>query len=192
VRAAAFLDRDGVLNALAPDPVTGAPESPLEPAEVRLLPGAADGARRLRDAGYVLIGVTNQPGAAKGFVTTHELALVHERVLALLEEQGVSFDGFEICPHHPDGVVAALSGECDCRKPAPGMLLKAASEHDLDLGASWMIGDTDTDVAAGLAAGCHTLLIEHRASAHKRGGGAPAELRAPDLLAAAAMILSCG
>jgi D-glycero-D-manno-heptose 1,7-bisphosphate phosphatase len=191
VRSAAFLDRDGVLNELVPDPLTGAAESPLDPADVALVPGAAAGALRLREASYLLIGVSNQPAAAKGVVSLDTLERVQARVLELLAAEGVSFDAFEICHHHPAGVVAGLSGACDCRKPSPGMLLDAARRLDVDLSSSWMIGDTDTDVAAGAAAGCHTLLIEHAGSAHKRGRSAP-ELRAADLQSASALLIGPG
>ena len=147
-RPAAFLDRDGTLNEFVPDPVSGLPESPLTVADVRLIEGAA--------------------AAAKGKVSLERLLAVHERVLELLREQGVQLDGFRLCLHHPQGVVPELSGPCDCRKPAPGMLLDAAEALGLDLASSWMLGDTDSDVAAGRAAGCRTVLIEHPGSAHKR------------------------
>jgi D-glycero-D-manno-heptose 1,7-bisphosphate phosphatase len=188
-RPAAFLDRDGVLNALVPDPVSGDPESPLRPADVRLLPGAAVGARRLADAGFALVGVSNQPAAAKGKVTVEGLLAVQERVLELLGAEGVRLDGFRLCFHHPDGVVPELTGSCECRKPAPGMLLDAASELDLDLTASWMIGDTDGDVAAGRAAGCRTVLVDNVESAHKRCGRVGEDVRAPDLARAAGLIV---
>jgi D-glycero-D-manno-heptose 1,7-bisphosphate phosphatase len=110
-------------------------------------------------------------------------------VLELLAAEGVSFDAFEICHHHPAGVVPELTGSCDCRKPAPGMLLDAARRLDVDLTASWMIGDADTDVAAGLAAGCHTVLIEHPGSAHKRTLAPAPELRTADLQSASALLL---
>ena len=187
--AAAFLDRDGVLNELVPDPVTGRPESPLDPHDVELVPGAADGALSLQRAGYLLIGVSNQPAAAKGLVSLERLESVQARVLELLAAQGVSFDAFEICHHHPDGVLPELTGACECRKPAPGMLLAAATRLDVNLTESWMIGDTDTDVAAGQAAGCHTLLIEHPGSAHKRTLSPAPELRAANLQSAAALLI---
>jgi D-glycero-D-manno-heptose 1,7-bisphosphate phosphatase len=100
----------------------------------------------------------------------------------------VAFDSFHICWHHPAGVVAELSGECECRKPAPGLLLAAARELGIDLERSWMIGDTDSDVFAGRAAGCRTVLIENPESAHKRGANAPAEVRVPTIDAAAETI----
>jgi D-glycero-D-manno-heptose 1,7-bisphosphate phosphatase len=188
-RPVVFLDRDGVLNAAIPDPVSGKPESPLRVEDVRLLPGAAAGARALALAGYALACVSNQPAAAKGKVTVEQLVAIHERVLELLEAEGVSLEASRLCPHHPDGVVPELSGVCECRKPAPGMLLDAALALKSDLSASWMCGDTDTDVEAGRAAGCRTALISYPGSAHKRTSDVSAELCADDLAGAAAGIL---
>ncbi len=167
-RPAAFLDRDGTLNEFVADPVSGLPESPLRAADVRLIDGAASAARELAQAGFALVCVSNQPAAAKGKVSLEQLLAVHERVLELLREEGVHLDAFRLCLHHPQGVVPELSGPCGCRKPAPGMLLDAAEELGLDLASSWMLGDTDSDVVAGHAAGCRTVLIEHPGSAHKR------------------------
>lgn len=167
-RPAAFLDRDGTLNELVPDPASGLPESPLCVADVRLIEGAAGAALALALAGFALVCVSNQPAAAKGKVSLERLLAVHERVLALLREEGVHFDGSRLCLHHPEGVVAELTGPCDCRKPAPGMLLDAAEALGLDLASSWIVGDTDSDIAAGRAAGCHTVLIQHPGSVHKR------------------------
>jgi D-glycero-D-manno-heptose 1,7-bisphosphate phosphatase len=188
---AIFLDRDGTLNELVADPLTGRPESPLRTEDVRLIPGAALAARSLIDAGWRLIGVTNQPAAAKGTVTMGELDAVQARVLQLLGAAGVSFEDFRICHHHPDGNSAALSVTCDCRKPKPGMLVAAAASHHLDLGCSWMIGDTDADVLAGTAAGCRTVLLENPGSSHKRSAAVVATFTAPDL-AAAVDILDSG
>lgn len=176
-RAAIFLDRDGVLNELVPDPVTGAPESPLRVADVRLVPGAAAAAVRLAELGFLLVCVTNQPAAAKGRVSTAQLLAVHNHVVRLLSEHGVSLAASRMCMHHEHGVVPGLSGPCDCRKPAPGMLLDAARTLGIDLGASWMVGDTDGDIAAGEAAGCMTILVRHPDSIHKR-----LQAIAPDLL----------
>jgi D-glycero-D-manno-heptose 1,7-bisphosphate phosphatase len=167
-RPAAFLDRDGTLNELVPDPTSGLPESPLCAADVRLIEGAAGAARALARAGFALVCVSNQPAAAKGKVPLERLLAVHERVLALLREEGVHLDASHLCLHHPEGVVAKLTGPCDCRKPAPGMLLDAAEELGLDLASSWIVGDTDADIAAGSAVGCRTLLIHHPGSVHKR------------------------
>ncbi|HWW90156.1 MAG TPA: HAD family hydrolase [Solirubrobacteraceae bacterium] len=188
-RPAAFLDRDGTLNEFAPDPDSGLPESPLSVADVRLIEGAAGAARQLADAGFALVCVSNQPAAAKGKVSLEGLLAVHERVLELLREEGVHLDASRLCLHHPDGVVPELSGPCDCRKPAPGMLLDAADELGLDLASSWMLGDTDSDVLAAHAAGCRAVLIEHPGSAHKRAGGARPDLAASSLADAAAQLL---
>lgn len=186
---AAFLDRDGVLNEAVRDPTSGVLESPLAPRDVRLLPGVAAALRELAGAGYALVCVSNQPAAAKGKITVRELLAVHERVLELLAHEGVSLDAWRLCLHHPDGLLAELSGRCDCRKPAPGMLLDAAGALGLQLDASWMLGDTDTDLQAGRTAGCRTVLIEYPGSVHKRTGRARADLRAVDLADAVAQLL---
>jgi len=187
---AAFIDRDGTVNELVPDPVDGLPEGPLRASEVALIPGAAEALARLSDAGWMLVGVSNQPAAAKGKASLESLAEVQARVLELLAANGVRFDDFRLCTHHPNGVVAALTVDCDCRKPAPGMLLDAAEPLGIDLGESWMIGDTDNDVEAGIAAGCRTVLIDHRPSAHKRSGAVVPDAIAPDLAAAVELLLS--
>jgi D-glycero-D-manno-heptose 1,7-bisphosphate phosphatase len=188
-RAAVFLDRDGVLNDLVPDPRSRACESPLSASEVRLLPGAAAAARELAGAGFLLVCASNQPAAAKGAVAVEELLAVHARVLELLARERVVLDASRLCLHHPAGVLPALSGHCACRKPAPGMLLDAARALHIDLRASWMVGDTDADVAAGRAAGCRTVQIEHAGSAHKRLRPCTADLDAPDLACAASALL---
>jgi histidinol-phosphate phosphatase family protein len=177
-RAAAFLDRDGVLNELVPDRSSGVPESPLSVEDVRLTPGAAAAAAALASLGFALICVSNQPAAAKGRVSVAQLLAVHGRVLELLGDQGVKLAASRLCMHHEHGVVPELSGPCGCRKPAPGMLLDSARSLGIDPRVSWMVGDTDADIWAGKAAGCMTLLIRNPGSVHKR-------LQAvdPDLLA---------
>ena len=188
-RPAAFLDRDGVLNEGVPDPVSGELESPLEVADVRLLPGAPAAARQLALAGYALVCVSNQPAAAKGKATPEGLRAVHERVVELLAHEGVELAASYLCPHHPEGVVPELSGPCDCRKPAPGMLLDAAEVLALDLDTSWMLGDTDSDVLAGQSAGCRTVLIGYPGSAHKRLGSVTPDLFASSLADAVLQLL---
>jgi D-glycero-D-manno-heptose 1,7-bisphosphate phosphatase len=187
-RAAAFLDRDGVLNELVPDPISGAPESPLSVSDVRLVPGAAAAAARLAQLGFVLVCVSNQPAAAKGKVSVAQLLAVHDRVVELLCEEGVQLAASRLCLHHEHGVVPDLSLPCDCRKPAPGMLLGAARTLAIDLSASWMVGDTDADIAAGKAAGCMTLLIRHPSSIHKRLQAVDPDLIADSLADAAARL----
>jgi D-glycero-D-manno-heptose 1,7-bisphosphate phosphatase len=183
-----FLDRDGVLNDLVPDLLSGHAESPLDPDEVSLLPGAAPAVRRARDAGYMLIGISNQPAAAKGTATREGLGAVQAKVVQLLERGGAVLDGFELCLHHPQGVVADLAVECECRKPKPGMILRASERLGIDLRASWVVGDTDADMSAAAAAGVRAILVEHPGSAHKRivGGNVP---RVRDLSEAVDLIL---
>lgn len=187
-----LLDRDGVLNELVRDPASGAPESPLRVADVRLIEGAAAAAARLARAGCRLACVSNQPAAAKGRVPVAQLLTVHARVAELLASEGVRLDASRLCLHHPDGTVPALSGPCACRKPAPGMLLEVAAELGVDARACWMVGDTDADVAAGRAAGCRTVLIEYPGSVHKRSGAAQPDRRAASLDAAVAPMLRLG
>jgi D-glycero-D-manno-heptose 1,7-bisphosphate phosphatase len=178
---AVFLDRDGVLNEAVPDPDSGLPESPLAVEDVRLIPGAARAARELADTGHLLVCVSNQPGAAKGKVPVEQLLAVHERVLELLADDGARLDCSCLCLHHPDGSVPELSVACSCRKPGPGLLLRAAEILGLDCRASWMIGDTDADLQAGQAAGCRVLRIEYPRTTHKRSGRSSADVRAVDL-----------
>lgn len=186
---AAFIDRDGTINELVPDPVSGRPESPLCADRVVLIPGAAAAVRRLSAAGWLSVGVSNQPAGAKGTATGEQLAAVQTRVLELLALEHAHFDDFRICPHHPDGVVPGLTCECECRKPAPGMLLAAGRELGIDLPASWMIGDTDGDIFAGRAAGCQTILIAYPPSGHKRSGTPTPDAVLPSLDAAVTMLL---
>lgn len=191
-RPAIFLDRDGVLNELDPDLDGGQGESPLRVADVRLIPGAAAAVSSLRRAGYALVCVTNQPAAAKAQASVSTLEAIQRRVGELLASDGARLDAWRMCLHHPAGVVPELSGTCDCRKPAPGMLLDAASELDLDLSRSWLFGDTDADMLAGRAAGCRTVLIEHPSSTHKRANVANYDLLAKDLADGVAQLLAPG
>jgi D-glycero-D-manno-heptose 1,7-bisphosphate phosphatase len=188
-RRAVFLDRDGVINGLVADPLTGLPESPLRASDVVLLDGVAAAMCALASAGFVLVGVSNQPAAAKQTVPMADLMAVQERVVALLAEAGAAFDDFRICWHHPDGTDPLLGTRCDCRKPAPGMLHDAARANGIDLSTSWTIGDGDSDVIAGAAAGTQTVLIEQPASAHKRAGAGAPTLVAADLPEAVAVLV---
>ena len=172
---AVFLDRDDTLvaaNAVAPGGDLG------DPSLVRLLPGAADACRRLKDAGFFLAVVTNQGGVARGRYAEDDVRRVHDRLDELL---GGVIDDFRFCPFHPKGLVPEYTREHPWRKPAPGMLLDLAGAHGLDLGASWMVGDAPRDAEAGRAAGCRTVLIGPDAG--------PADHAAPDLGAAADLIL---
>lgn len=150
---AVFIDRDGTLNDMVYDETHGAFDSPRRAEQVRLRPGAVEFVRGMRAAGFRAVVVTNQPGFAKGTLTQADLDAVHGRLAELLTAGGAAWDALYVCPHHP-GVSA-----CDCRKPKPGMLLRAAREHGIDLARSWMVGDGLVDIGAGRAAGCRTILV---------------------------------
>lgn len=149
---AIFLDRD---NTLIKDP-----GYINHPDQVELLDGVAEALHELKALGYKLIVATNQSAVARGIVTKKVLGEIHERLEELLAEQNAFLDRIYYCPYHPDGVVPEFSKESEYRKPAPGMLLKAADEMDLDLSQSWCIGDSDRDVEAGRQVGCKTILID--------------------------------
>ncbi len=152
---AVFLDRDGTINRYV--------GFLRDIDDFELLPGAAQAIRRINESGYLAILVTNQPVLARGEVTAAQLREIHNKMETLLGQQGAYLDGIYICPHHPDrgfaGEVPELKIDCDCRKPKPGLLLRAAREFHIDLARSWMVGDRDSDVAAGIAAGCRTKQI---------------------------------
>jgi D-glycero-D-manno-heptose 1,7-bisphosphate phosphatase len=158
-RPAVFLDRDGVLVEEIFYAHTGECEAPLTAEDVRLLPGAAEALRKLSDAGFALVVISNQGAYAKGKTTLRALWLAHERFVALLAEQGVHLDGCHYSWGHPDGTVAHFSGPSLDRKPGPYNIFVAAAQLDLDLSRSWMVGDRETDVECALAAGVRPILV---------------------------------
>jgi D-glycero-D-manno-heptose 1,7-bisphosphate phosphatase len=187
-RRALFFDRDGVLNKLVFNPRTGAFESPHRPEEMEPTPGLGALLRPLQESGAVFFLVSNQPSHAKGKCSMDDLRAVHAALDAHLQAQGLHFQGYFYCYHHPDAVVPELKGPCQCRKPSPHFLLKALAEHGLDAASAWMVGDQDTDVACGLAAGARTLQIQTVESADKRGKSKP-HLSSPDLATGLAALL---
>lgn len=145
LRKAAFLDRDGVIN------IDHGYVYRWE--DFEFVPGAVDAMRRLQEAGYLLVVVTNQSGIARGMYSEADFALLSERLCEHLATQGVELAAIEYCPHLPKGSVARYARECDCRKPAPGMILRAAERLQLDLTASLLFGDKPSDLEAAQRAG---------------------------------------
>ncbi len=159
---AIFMDRDGTLNEMVYDETHGLLDSPRRPEQVVLIAGVAAFMREARESGYKLVVVTNQPGIAKGTLTLPELEAVNGRLAELLKLEGAWWDALYFCPHHPKGppgVASPYVMDCDCRKPKPGMLIRAAAEMGIDLHASWMVGDGLNDIQAGNTAGCRTVLV---------------------------------
>jgi D-glycero-D-manno-heptose 1,7-bisphosphate phosphatase len=148
---AVFLDRDGVVN------VDHGYVS--RPADFFFAHGAVEGMRLFQNAGYQLIVITNQSGIARGFFTEQEYKVLTAHMQDELARAGVHLRGIFHCPHLPDAVVNDYRKDCDCRKPSPGMILRAAQEHGLDLSQSILVGDKDSDIAAGRAAGVRTCYL---------------------------------
>ena len=178
-----------MINELVPDERSGHLESPYRAEDVALMPGVPAALRELSEHGFLLIVVSNQPAAAKGTASRDALRAVHERVVELLEAQGASIDGSRYCFHHPEGVVPDLTETCDCRKPAPGLILAAAASLNVDLAASWAVGDADRDVIAGRTAGCRTVLVMNPDSRRRRGGREAVDAIVRDLPEASAYIV---
>jgi D-glycero-D-manno-heptose 1,7-bisphosphate phosphatase len=171
MKRAAFLDRDGVINATTVR--NGTPYPPKNRGEVQILPGVPAALKLLKDLGLLLIVVTNQPDIARGTQTAAEVDAINQ----LLARQ-LPLDEFRVCGHDTaDG--------CDCRKPKPGMLLAAGAAHGIDLAASFMVGDRCGDVLAGAAAGCRTFLIERD---YSRSAECRPDFKVRDLAEAATII----
>ena len=167
MRRALFLDRDGILNELVFYESSGEWESPRNVADLRMRETAA--LQRFVDAGWLLFIITNQPSAAKNKATREELQQVQDEILHRLP---MITRGY-VCFHRSED-------QCECRKPKPYFLHEAAREFDVDLAQSWMVGDQDSDLLCGRAAGCRVALMENPSSANKRGNVEP-DLRVKDL-----------
>jgi D-glycero-D-manno-heptose 1,7-bisphosphate phosphatase len=163
MKRALFLDRDGILDELVYYPSHAEWEAPRRVEDVRMIEGIREPLQRLVDAGWLLFIVTNQPNVAKGKASLADVQAVHDRVVRSL---GVPITRSYQCFHQ-------ASDGCVCRKPSPYFLREAAREFDVDLSQSWMVGDQDSDLACGRAAGCRVALIEHRGSELKRGAIVP-------------------
>lgn len=152
---AIFLDRDGTINKYV-----GFLKNDKD---FELIPGVSSAVKSFNDNGYLVIVITNQPVIARGEVTIEELNNIHNKMETLLGKDGAYVDAIYYCPHHPhkgyEGEITELKIECECRKPKPGLILKAAKDFNIDIASSWMIGDSENDILAGKNAGCKTALI---------------------------------
>lgn len=155
---AIFLDRDGTINRYI--------GFLRNIDDFELIPGVTEAIRKINNSGYLAIVVTNQPVIARGEVTVRELREIHNKMETLLGREGAYLDAIYYCPHHPHkgykGEISELKIECDCRKPNPGMLLKAAEDFNIDLRASWMVGDGEHDIGVGKAVGCKTAYVSDK------------------------------
>lgn len=167
---AVFLDKDGTL-------VENEPYN-VDPAKIRFYPDVRASLKRLADAGYLLVIVSNQPGVARGLFPEKALHKVERALRNSLREMGVSLAGFYYCPHDPQGSVKGYRMQCECRKPRPGLLVQAAQEMHIELEKSWMIGDILHDVEAGNRAGCRTVLVDRGNETEWQYG----EFRRPQLI----------
>jgi D-glycero-D-manno-heptose 1,7-bisphosphate phosphatase len=184
MRRAVFLDRDGTLIE----------ESGYLDRLERLIffPFSVDAVRVLNRAGFAIVIVTNQAGIARGIVKESFVAEAHRHIADRIEAGGATIDGFYYCPHYPTGVIETYRSACDCRKPQPGMLLRAAKDLDLDLPRSFVVGDKWHDLAAGLAVGARGVLVRtglgRTDEAAPEAGTTPAAI-VDNLMDAAAWIL---
>ena len=181
--SAIFIDRE---NTLIEDPGYIS-----DPAAVKLLPGVELALKSLKQAGYLLVVVTNQSGVARGLLSEESLEAIHAELRRQLGEKGVHLDMVCYCPYHPEGTIEKYAVDSELRKPKPGMLLKAAGQLEIDLAQSWMIGDSTRDVEAGQRAGCRTIQIRIPAQNQITGEdqGARADHTARNLVEAARVIL---
>jgi len=171
-KAAVFLDKDGTLI----------PDIPynVNPDLITLYPGVLEGLYELQQH-FSLFIISNQAGVAKGLFSIQEVKHLMWYMLQLFGQHQIHISGYYFCPHDVHGVINSYTFACDCRKPKPGLLLQAATDHQLDLSKSWMIGDILNDVEAGKAAGCRSILIANGNETEWDRAGEP--LRTPDFIA---------
>ncbi|WP_250437771.1 HAD family hydrolase [Caballeronia sp. ATUFL_F2_KS9A] len=183
LRPAIFIDKDGTLLDDVPWNV--------DPLKMRLAPGALDALRLFSWLELPIFVISNQSGVALGKFDLQALDRVEARLRELAAEAGASFAGIYWCPHHPRGVVPEFTRACECRKPAPGLLLRAAREHGIDLSQSWFIGDILDDVEAGHRAGCRSALIDNgNETEWLKGVGREPDIVAKDLYEAAIAVVN--
>lgn len=181
---AVFLDRD---HTLIEDPGYLS-----DPDAVKLLPGVELAIKSLHQAGYKIVVCTNQSAIARGILTEEGLEKIHAEMRRQLADKGAHLDAIYYCPYHPEGTVDKYARQSDLRKPKPGMLLKGAKEHDIDLAQSWMVGDSPSDIEAGQRAGCRTIrmrLVGEASSAEGADEDVQADFTVRNLVDAARIVL---
>ena len=175
MKRAVFLDRDGTVN----EEVGYLSDL----GQLRLLPDAGAAVRRLNEAGFAVVLVTNQSGVARGYFTESFVNDTHDLLTRMLAAEGARLDGIYYCPHHPKAGNSPLTTACDCRKPATGLLDRAARDLHIDLRGSYMVGDKWSDVELGQRAGCRAILVRTGFAHDDPGNSRPAHLRDPDHVA---------
>lgn len=185
LRRAVFLDRDGTINAER--------SYILKPDDFEMIAGVPAAVRRLNDAGYLTILVTNQPIIARGHCSLDSLHAIHDKMTRLLAAEGAHLDHIYFCPHSPPGDyphgIPDLLMLCECRKPKGGMLRQAQAELNIDLARSWIVGDSTVDIKAGGECGVKTILVETGHGGRDGKCAATPDFTAPDLAAAVDVIL---
>jgi len=171
LRKAVFIDKDGTLIPNIPYNVN--------PDRIIIDNETIEGLKLLKEERFLLVVISNQAGIAKGYFEEKDLEQVWSKISAILQMHGLSIDAFYYCPHEPNGTIQQYAVICDCRKPLPGMIMKAASELKIDLSQSWMIGDILNDVEAGKRAGCSSILLHNGNETEWR----MSEVRTPDFIA---------
>lgn len=182
---AVFLDRDGTINEEV--------DYICRPNQLKILEGSALAIRSLNQKNLKVVVITNQAGIAYGYYTEEDLTHIHQELIRQLNSYKAKVDAIYYCPHHPEGTLEQYRVRCTCRKPEPGLFLKAAQELGIDLKASYVVGDKMSDIQAGKRLGCFTILVETGFGKRELAKGAPAGLMpdvvVPDLHAALPYLL---
>lgn len=152
MKRAVFLDRDGTINEDV--------DHLNDPSDVRLIPGAAEGIKKINNLGSAVVVVTNQSAIARGMLTEKALDEIHTVLIKKLSAEGAKVDALYYCPHHPEGIVKEYAIECECRKPNTGMIKKALVDLNLSANGGFMVGDATSDILAGARAGLRTILVK--------------------------------